>query len=175
MIRMLPVIAAVLFAAAAHAQAPAPLVAPPDASVHPQLAALKSWLETRSPEAQQCALKGGLFLDADRHYRATKSEGRAVDALMQGSAGKLAGAERDRLQVVAVQVVSLAAALSTFDTDAASIAFVQMCMSRAQRPGFEPAPSAIRGQLEGASQCQAQHRAQSLDRKECVARAFRLQ
>jgi hypothetical protein len=174
MIRTPPVIAAVLLAAAVHAQ-PQPLVAAPDASVHPRLAALKSWLEARSPEAQQCALKGGLFLDADRHYRATKSESRAVDALMQSSAGRLAGNERDRLQVIAVQVVSLAAALSTFDTDTASIAFVQMCMSRAQRPGFEPPPAAIRGQLDGASQCQAQHRAQSLDRKECVAKAFGFQ
>ena len=171
--RTATVVATLALAGALHAQAP-PLPATPDAKTHPHLAALKTWLEARSPEARQCALRGGLFLDADRHYRETKSEARAVEAILQSGAGKLTAAERERMQTIATQVVSLAAALSAFDTDTAGVAFAQMCMVRAQRPGIEPPPAMVRAQLEGALDCQRKHGAGSLDRKECVASMFRL-
>ena len=171
MIRLLTLLAAALLATGALAQGPAP--AAPDAKLHPQLAAMRSWLEGGSAEARQCALRGGLFLEADRFFRETKSEERVVDAMMQ-SAAKLNNAERDRIRGIATQVASMASALNMFDPDTAAVAFAQMCMSRAQRPGFEPPPQAIRAQLEGASQCQAKHAVQTLDRKECVANAFRL-
>jgi hypothetical protein len=165
-------LAALALAHAAGAQPTPP--ATPDAATHPQLAAMKAWLDDRSPEARQCALRGGLFLDADRHFRDTRSEERALDALMK-QAAQLNPAERDRMRTIGTQVVSMAAALSMFDADTAAVAFAQMCMTRAQRPGFEPPPGVIRAQLERATQCQAQHAVQTLDRKECVARAFRLQ
>lgn len=166
-------VATLAFAGALHAQAPPP--ATPDAKTHPQLAALKTWLEARSPEARQCALRGGLFLDADRHYRETKSEARAVEAIVQSGGSKLNAAEKERMREIATQVVSLAAALTPFDTDTAGVAFAQMCMSRAQRPGAEPPPATVRAQLEGALDCQRKHVGGSLDRKECVAAMFRLQ
>jgi hypothetical protein len=164
--------ATLALAGALHAQAPLP--ATPDAKAHPQLAQLKTWLEARSPEARQCALRGGLFLEADRQYRETKSEARAVEAIVQSGGSRLNAAERERMHTIATQVVSLAAALTAFDTDTAGVAFAQMCMSRAQKPGVEPPPAMVRAQLEGALDCQRKHAAGSLDRKECVAAMFRL-
>jgi hypothetical protein len=163
------------FATAALGQVPPkPLPGTPDPSRYPQLAAMKTWLDARSPEAQQCVQKGGLFLDADRLYRETKSEPTSVETIMQRSGDKFDPVQRDRLRVIVTQTVSLASALNTFDADTAAVAYTQMCMSRAQKPGAEPPPAMIRQQLERAQDCQRAHAANSLDRKECVASAFRL-
>jgi len=159
----------------AHAQVPPrPLASSPDEKTYPELAAMKRWLEAGSPPARHCALTGGLYLDADRSYRQTRSEAQTIDEVMRPNADKLNTAERDRLRSIVVNVTSLAVALSDLEPDSAAIAFSQMCIGRARRPGVEPAPDTIRAQFDRSFDCQRRYGANSLDRKECVAQAFRM-
>lgn len=161
------------FALAVGAQVPPqPLTAGLDEARYPELAAMKQWIEAGSQPARQCALTGGLYLDADRVYRTTRSEPQTVSVVMRANADKLNAAERDRLATIVSNVASMAAALNDLDADSAAIAFSRMCMSRAQRPGAEPPPALIRAQFEAALRCQREHAAGGLDRKDCVARAF---
>lgn len=145
----------------------------PDAKAYPELAAMKQWLEAGSPQAQQCALSGGLFLDANALYRKSRSEERTVEAMMRANAPKLARADQERLAAIVANVTSLAAALVDLDAESAAIAFARMCVGRAQKPGIVPAPDTIRAQFDQALRCQRQFGEGSLDRKECVASAFR--
>ncbi|HVE48650.1 MAG TPA: hypothetical protein VNG69_03405 [Casimicrobiaceae bacterium] len=160
-------------ACAANAQVPAqPLTGGFDESRYPQLASMKQWLEAGSQSARQCALTGGLYLDADRVYRQTRSEPQTVSAVMSANADKLNAAERERLATIVSNVAAMAAALNDLDADSAAIAFSRMCMSRAQRPGAEPPPATIRAQFDAALRCEREYAAGGLDRKDCVARAF---
>jgi hypothetical protein len=166
--------AALALCVTAEAQvSPKPLPPTPDAKAYPQLAAMKSWLEAGSPQARQCALTGGLYLDADRHYRANRSESETIEAVMRPNADKLTGDQRERLRGIVTNVATMAAALVDLAPDSAAIAFSQMCIGRAQRPGYAPAPGTIRAQFSLALQCEREHSAGSLERKECVAAAFR--
>lgn len=165
-------IGAVLIASAGATGAqPPPAV---DTKTHPQLAAMRAWLESGAPGARHCAMSGGLFLEAVDLHRGTQSEPATVDAMMRAHGDKLSAPEQERLRGVVVNVVSLATALSSFDRDSAAVAYTQMCVARAQRPDRQPGPDAIRAQLESAQRCEQRHAAGSLDRKECVAAAFRL-
>ena len=168
-------LALALLALTAHAQVPPrPLAASPDDKAFPELASMKRFLETGSPQARHCALTGGLYLDADRSYRETRSEAKTVEAVMRPNAEKLNAAERDRLRSIVVNVTSLAVALNELDADSAAVAFSQMCIGRARRPGVEPAPDTIRFQFERSYDCQRRFAANTLERKECVAQAFRM-
>lgn len=164
-------LACLAFAASAQTP-PQPPAGALDEARYPQLASMKQWLEAGSPPARQCALTGGLYLDADRVYRQTSSEPQTVSALMSANSDKLNAAERDRLLTIVSNVASMAAALNDLDSDSAAIAFSRMCMSRAQRPGAEPPPAMIRAQFDAALRCQREHAAGGLDRKDCVAKAF---
>lgn len=154
--------------------AAAQLPTTPDAKAYPQLAAMREWLGAGSPQARQCALSGGLFLEANDLYRQTRSEERTADTLTRKHAASLGDHERERLAAIVTHVTSLAAAFADLDAESAAIAFSRMCMDRAQKPGVVPAPDTLRAQFAAAHQCQRSHGAGSLDRKECVANAFRI-
>jgi len=172
---VITLLAMATFALAAHAQVPPkPLASSPDESAYPELFAMKRWLEAGSPQARHCALTGGLFLDADRSFRATRSESGTVETMMRANGGKLDAAERERLRTILVNVTSMAVALGDLESESAAVAFSQMCIGRARRPGVEPAPGTIRRQFDLAFDCQRRFGAGSLDRKECVAQAFRM-
>ena len=175
MVRTFAALAAALFAAALPAQdaartSPPP---PPDPKMYPALAEMRVWFASGSQAARHCALTGGLYMDADRHYRSTRSESAAADAVMRVNAERLNAAERERLRGIAANVAAMAAALDDLEADSAAIAFSQMCVMRARRPGAEPSAEAVGVQLQAAIACQRQHRAGGLERKECVAKAFR--
>ena len=133
---------------------------------------MKRWLEAGSPHAKQCALSGGLFLDASALYRQSRSEEKTVEALLRANAPKLDARERERLTTIVTNVTSLAATFVDLDEQSAAIAFSRMCMGRAQHPGIVPAPDTIRAQFDAAFRCQRRFGAGSLERKDCVAMAF---
>ena len=78
-------LAVVLFAALVTI-ADAALPPAPDASRHPELAAMKRWLENGSTQARQCALSGGLFVEANEVYRLQRSEPKTLDMMMRKNA-----------------------------------------------------------------------------------------
>jgi hypothetical protein len=162
-----------MLAGSAFAQVAEP---PPrvDPKTHPQLAAMRSWLQSGVPEARYCALSGGLFIEAVDLYRGTKSEVATVDAMMRVHGDKVSGAERERLRSMINGVVLLASGLARFDRDSAAVAFTQICINRAQRPGQPTEPAVMKAQLDAAYACEQRLAAGSLDRKECVAVALRL-
>jgi hypothetical protein len=171
MIRMCAIaVVTMLGAALAHAQAP-PQVNP---KTHPHLAAMQAWLQNGSQEARYCALSGGLFLEAVDLYRSTQSETATNDAMMRAHGEKLAGPERDRLRTTVSSLVLLASGLSRFDRDSAAVAYTQLCIGRAQRPQQQAPQQVVSAQLQAAQRCEQRFAAGSLDRKECVAAAFRL-
>lgn len=146
----------------------------PDAKRFPQLAAMKQWLETGSEPARHCARSGGLFVEASQRYRESQSETRAVDELMARHGGTLSPADRDRLRSTLVQVAGMAAGLADLHPDSASIAYAQLCIGRAQKPGAPLSGDSIQAKFDAALRCERTHAAGSLDRKECIAAAFRL-
>ena len=160
----------VVFAGAALAQAPPA----PDMKRYPELAAMKRWLETGSEHARHCARSGGLFLEASQAYREQRSEPAAVDALMKRHGETLDPVDRERLRATVTQMAGMAAGLSDLSGDSAPIAYSQLCIGRAQRPGVKVDSTTIKASFEAALRCEQAHAAGSLDRKECVAAAFRV-
>jgi hypothetical protein len=82
--------------------------------------------------------------------------------------------DRAQLQSTLGHVVGMAAGFATLAEDIAPIAYSQLCIGRAKNPKTELAPAAIQSRFNAAAKCEAAHAAGSLDRKECVAVAFRL-
>lgn len=159
----------VIGAAAAWAQVPPT----PDATRYPQLVATKTWLEQGSSQAKHCALSGGLFLEANELYRANRSEPKTVDAMMRAHTQKFSTAERDRLRTIIVHVTGMAAGFADLHADSAPVAFSQLCMGRAQKGG-EITTATLSVQFTAAQQCERDYSAGSLDRKECIAVAFKV-
>ncbi len=159
----------IIGAAAALAQAPPAL----DASRYPQLAATKTWLEQGSAQAKHCALSGGLFLEANQLYRVNRSEPKTVDAMMRAHTEKFSSAERKRLRTIIVHVTGMAAGFADLHADSAPVAFSQLCMGRAQKGG-ELTTERLSAQFAVAQKCERDYSEGSLDRKECIAVAFRV-
>ena len=160
----------VLCAGAALAQAPPA----PDAKRYPELAAMKRWLETGSEQARHCARSGGLFLEASQAYREQRSEPAAVDALMKRHGETLTPPDRERLRATVAQMAGMAAGLSDLSGDSAPIAYSQLCIGSAQKPGVSLTNATIQRNFDAALRCEREHPAESLDRKECVAVAFKV-
>jgi hypothetical protein len=146
----------------------------PDATRYPQLASMKRWLESGAEPARQCALSAGLFTDATQMYRQTRSEAKTVDAMMKGHAQKLDAAARERLRTTLTYVTGMAAGLAGLGVDSAPIAYSQLCIGRAQKPNAAVSPEALQVKFEAALRCERAHAVGSLERKECVAAAFKL-
>jgi hypothetical protein len=85
----------------------------------------------------------------------------------------LATDDRARLTPIVETVAAMAAGLAQLDRDSASIAYARMCMSRAQAPAKAPTAPALGRQYEAALACARNGAEGSLERKECVAAAFR--
>lgn len=151
------------------------LPATPDAGRYPTLVAMKAWLESGGPEPRHCALSAGLFAEASEVYRRNRSEPQTLDALMKRHAGSLPTADRERLRSTLMHVTSLAAALATLDADNAPIAYSQLCIGRAQQPKATLSNDRIKVQFDAAVRCGATGTPGSLERKECVAAAFKVQ
>lgn len=162
-------VVALLAPVAAFAQLPPT----PDAKLYPQLAAMKTWLENGSPPAKHCALSGGLFLEANQLYRESKSEPKTIDAMMRAYGDKFTGAERDRLRSIVVHVAGMAAGFADLHADSAPVAFSQLCIGRAQKGGVLKTET-VQAQFASAQKCELAHSAGSLDRKECLAVAFKI-
>ena len=153
----------------------AQLPATPDASRYPQLAAMKNWLEGREPQSRHCALSGGLFAEASEIFRLNRSEPRTLDAMMKRHAENLIPADRERLRNTLTHVTGMAAGLADLSPETAPIAYSQLCIGRAQQPKAELSSGAIQSKFDAALRCERTHAAGSLERKECVAVAFKLQ
>lgn len=169
-LRLLLLLAALQNAMTALAQLPAT----PDAARYPQLAAMKRWLEGGAQPARQCALSAGLFTDASQIYRKSRSEAATVDAMLKGHARSLDAAATERLRTTLAYVTGMAASLVDLQTDSAPIAYTQLCIGRAQKPTAVLSTEAIQAKFQAAQRCERAHAAGSLDRKECVAVAFKL-
>jgi hypothetical protein len=141
---------------------------------YPQLAAMKGWLESGAPQSRHCALSGGLFTEAQEIYRTSRSEPRTLDAMMKQHAENLNAADRDKLRNTLVHVTGMAAGLADLSVDTAPIAYLQLCIGRAKNPKAELSTPSIQVQFEAALRCERAHAAGSLERKECVAAAFKL-
>jgi len=152
----------------------AQLPATPDASRYPQLAAMKNWLESGAAQSRHCALSGGLFAEASEIFRLNRSEARTLEAMMKRHAEKLDAADRDKLRDTLAHVTGMAAGLADLSADTAPIAYSQLCIGRAQKPKAELSTSAIQIRFDAALRCERLHAAGSLERKECVAAAFKL-
>lgn len=164
-------VALVLGSAKVWSQSPA---APAlDAQRYPQLAAMKTWLEGGSPQARHCAVSGGLFAEASEFYRATRSEPQTVEEMTRRHAGQLDAADRKQLRETLVHVTGMAAGFAELDPATAPIAYSQLCIGRAQNPKAELSTAAIKLRFDAALKCQQAH-ADGLDRRECVAAAFRI-
>ena len=163
-------LALALCATAASAQLPAT----PDGSRYPQLAAMKQGLESGSEPAHHCARSGGLFTEASEAYRVQRSEPGAVATLMLRHGEKLDAANRERLRETVTQMAAMAAGLADLAADDAPIAYAQLCIGRAQRPNATLDNAAIKTSFEAAMRCERSHPPGTLDRKECVATAFRV-
>lgn len=159
------------FAAGAAAQLPPT----PDETRYPELAAMKRWLEAGSEPARYCARSGGLFYEASEAYRNRRSEAEAVGMLMKRHGEKLGAADRERLRATLAQIAGMAAGLADLSLDSASIAYAQLCIGRAQKPAASLDNATILASFQAALRCEATQAEGSLDRKECVAKAFRVQ
>ncbi len=146
----------------------------PDVQRYPQLAAMKTWLESGTEAARHCARSGGLFAEASQRFRETRSESGTVDELLTRHGSTLSPVDRKRLRTTLGQVAGMAAGLADLQPDSASIAYAQLCIARAQRPKAVLSTETIKGKFEAALRCERAHAAGSLERKECVAVAFRL-
>ncbi|HVF64456.1 MAG TPA: hypothetical protein VNE58_10715 [Casimicrobiaceae bacterium] len=164
----------VVLLAAIALLAEAALPPTPDSSTHPELAAIKRWLENGSTQARQCAISGGLFVEASEVYRLQRSEPKTLDAMMRRHAKDLSEADRVRLRDMLVHVSGMAAGLADLTPDAAQIAYAQLCVGRAQQPKAVLSTDTIQANYEAALRCERAHAAGSLDRRECVARAFKV-
>lgn len=161
---------ALLLSPSALAQLPAT----PDASRYPQLAAMKNWLESKAPQSRHCALSGGLFAEASEIFRLNRSEPQTLDAMMKRHAENLIPADRERLRNTLAHVSGMAAGLADLSPETAPIAYSQLCIGRAQQPKAELSNNAIQARFDAALRCERAHAAGSLERKECVALAFKL-
>lgn len=146
----------------------------PDAARYPQLAAMKKWLEGGAEPARQCALSAGLFTDATQIYRQTRSEAKTVDAMLKSHAQSLDAAARERLRTTLTYVTAMAASLADLQADTAAIAYSQLCIGRAQMRKAVLSTETIQAKFQAALRCEGAHLAGSLERKECVAVAFKL-
>jgi hypothetical protein len=164
------VLAALVVSGGSNAQLPPT----PDAKRYPQLAAMKIWLETGSEGARHCARSGGLFVEASQRFRETRSEPGTVDEMMTRHAGTLNPPDRDRLRTTLTQVAGMASGLVDLHQDSASLAYLQMCIGRMQKPKVELTAPVIEAKFDAALRCERAHPVGSLDRKECVAAAFKL-
>jgi hypothetical protein len=135
---------------------------------------MKQWLEGGSQPAQHCARSGGLFSEASEAYRTLRSESGAIATLMQRHGEKLDATSRERLRETATQMAAMAAGLADLAADDAPIAYTQLCIGRAQRPNAKLDNAAIKTSFEAAMRCERSHAPGTLDRKECVATAFRV-
>ena len=146
----------------------------PDENRHRELVVMKKWLESGMPQARHCAVSAGLFAEASEFYRATRSEPATIEELRRRHESTLSGRDRAQLPTTLGHVVGMAAGFATLGEDVAPIAYLQLCIGRARNPKAELAPAAIQARFNAAAKCEAAHAAGSLDRKECVAVAFRL-
>ena len=170
MLRTVVATLAVMALADGHAQLPPT----PDDKRYPELVAMKKWLESGMPQARHCAVSAGLFSEASEFYRATRSEPATLEELRRRHEATIPARDRTQLQSTLGHVVGMAAGFAALGEDSATIAYSQLCIGRAKNPKAELAPSAIQARFNGAAKCEAAHPAGSLDRKECVAVAFRL-
>ena len=146
----------------------------PDVKRYPQLAAMKTWLENGTEPARHCARSGGLFVEASQRFLETRSESGTVDELMTRHAGTLSPPDRERLRTTLTQVAGMAAGLAELHPDSASIAYAQLCIGRAQRPKAVLSTETIQAKFAAALLCERTQPVGSLERKECVAAAFKL-
>lgn len=146
----------------------------PDVKRYPELAAMKGWLEGGLPQARHCAVSAGLFSEASEFYRVTRSEPQTIEELRRRHEPTVPVRDRAQLQSTLGHVVGRAVGFATLAEDTATIAYSQLCIGRAKNPKAELAPAAIQARFNAAAKCEAAHAAGSLDRKECVAVAFRL-
>jgi hypothetical protein len=146
----------------------------PDAQRYPQLNAMKTWLESNAAQSRHCALSGGLFAEASDIYRQNRSEAGTLDAMIKRHAEKLGASDREKLRNTLTHVTGMAAGLAGLSAESAPIAYSQLCIGRAQQPKTELSPGAIQTRFDAALRCEGAHAAGSLDRKECVAAAFKL-
>jgi hypothetical protein len=93
---------------------------------------------------------------------------------MQRHGDKLDATSRERLRETATQMAAMAAGLADLAADDAPIAYTQLCIGRAQRPNAKLDNAAIKTSFEAAMRCERSHAPGTLDRKECVATAFRV-
>lgn len=166
------IVATACFANACLAQmTPAPA---PDDKRYPQLAAMKTWLESGVPEARHCAVSAGLFAEASEFYRATRSEPRTLEELRRRHEGSLPARDRPQLVSSLTHIAGAAAGFAALAEDTATIAYSQLCIGRARNPKAELGAAAIQARFDAALKCERSHASGTLDRKECVAAAFRL-
>ena len=86
----------------------------------------------------------------------------------------LGAADRERLRTTLTQIAGMAAGLADLSLDSAAIAYAQLCIGRAQNPKASLENAAILANFQAAQRCEQAHAEGSLDRKECVAVAFRV-
>ena len=146
----------------------------PDDKRYPQLAAMKSWLESGLQEAKHCAVSAGLFAEASEFYRATRSEPQTLDEMRRRHEQSLPAKDRPQLQSTLGHVVGMAAGFAPLGADTAPIAYLQLCIGRAKNPKAELGNAGVQTRFNAALKCEQSHAAGSLERKECVAAAFRL-
>ena len=160
----------ILAASAAAAELPPT----PDESRYPQLVAMKRWLENGSPASRHCAMSGGLFAEASALYRSNRSEPQTLETMMKRHGADLSATDRERLRPTMTHVAGMAAGFADLAADSATIAYAQLCIGRARQPGAVLSNERIRAQFEAAMRCDRAHGEGTLERKECVAKAFRL-
>ena len=169
--RSIPIVLlATVFTSSTLAQLPAT----PDASRYPQLAAMKRWLESGADQSRHCALSAGLFAEASDIFRLVRSEPRTLDMMTKRHTENLGAADRAKLRNTLEHVTGMAAGLADLAAETAPIAYSQLCIGRAKKPQAELSTSAIKAHFEAALRCERAHPAGSLERKECVAVAFRI-
>lgn len=171
---MLPSRLALCFVLFVSADAMGQLPPAPDAERYPQLAAMKRWLESGVDDARRCALSGGLFQEASELFRSNRSEPKTVEALMRRHGEPLVAADRERLRPTIAHVAGMASGFADLHADSAPIAYLQLCIGRAQNPRATLSTDSIRAQFDAALRCQRAQAAGSLELKECVAVAFKL-
>ena len=164
-------VAVLLASATGRAQTPSPAV---DVQRYPQLAAMKTWLENGTTQARHCAVSAGLFAEASDFYRATRSEPQTLEEMTRRHAGQLSARDQQQLKETLTHVVGMAAGFAQLDAETAPIAYSQLCIGRAKNPKAELSAAAIKTRFDAALRCPRADAPGSLERKECVAAAFRL-
>jgi len=142
-----------------------------DVRNYPNLAAMKKFLDNGTPAARQCALMGGLFVEANELIRKNNSEGETAQSLMRTHQGNADAAQRARLAELASAVSSTANIFQPLDSDSAIVAFTQLCVNKGGNAKTEIGN--LEPVFEKAVKCEGAHPADSLARKDCVAGAFR--